>query len=92
MLSMFRSRRTHEALIRLAAIDQVQAAIEFGLDGTILTANQNFLDALSYTLPEIQGQHHRMFVEPAYGRAPSTGSSGRGFATGCSGPCSPCRR
>ena len=41
---MFRSRRTHEALAKLAAIDQAQAVIEFRLDGTILTANQNFLN------------------------------------------------
>ncbi|MBV8614804.1 MAG: PAS domain S-box protein [Acetobacteraceae bacterium] len=63
---MFRSRRTHEALAKLAAIDQVQAVIEFRPDGTILTANQNFLNTLGYTLHEILGKHHRMFVEPAH--------------------------
>lgn len=46
------------------AIDRVQAVIEFDLDGTILTANQNFLKALGYSLPEIQGKHHSIFVEP----------------------------
>ncbi|HSW07175.1 methyl-accepting chemotaxis protein [Aquabacterium sp.] len=50
---------------RLAAIDKVQATIEFSLDGKILTANRNFLDTLGYSLVEIQGQHHSMFVEPA---------------------------
>jgi methyl-accepting chemotaxis protein len=40
--------------------------IEFQLDGTVLTANENFLNALGYTLLEIQGTHHSMFVEPAY--------------------------
>ena len=35
------------------------------LDGTVITANQNFLDALGYSLSEIQGKHHSMFVEPA---------------------------
>lgn len=49
----------------LDAIDRSQAIIEFQLDGTILTANQNFLDAVGYQLAEIQGKHHRMFVEPA---------------------------
>ncbi len=51
---------------QVEAISRVQAVIEFALDGTILTANENFLDALGYTLEEIRGQHHRMFVEPAY--------------------------
>ena len=70
MLSMFRSRRTHEALAKLAAIDQAQAVIEFRLDGTILTANQNFLSTLGYTLPEIQGKPHSMFVEPTHRESP----------------------
>lgn len=36
--------------------------IEFGLDGTIISANQNFLDAVGYSLEEVRGQHHSMFV------------------------------
>ncbi len=48
---------------QVAAISKSQAVIEFGLDGTIITANTNFLNALGYTLDEIKGQHHRMFVE-----------------------------
>jgi len=51
---------------QVEAISRVQAVIEFALDGTILTANENFLNAVGYTLDEIRGQHHRMFVEPAY--------------------------
>jgi PAS domain S-box-containing protein len=42
-----------------------QAVIEFEMDGTIVTANENFLKALGYTLAEIQGKHHSMFVEQA---------------------------
>jgi len=48
---------------KLAAIDKVQAVIEFDLDGTILSANENFLAAMGYTLQQIQGKHHRMFVD-----------------------------
>ncbi|MFN8957499.1 MAG: methyl-accepting chemotaxis protein [Hyphomonadaceae bacterium] len=48
----------------LNAIGSSQAIIEFKPDGTILTANSNFLGAMGYTLSEIQGQHHSMFVEP----------------------------
>ena len=51
---------------QLAAISRVQAVIEFNLDGTIITANDNFLKTLGYTLDEIAGRHHRMFVEPAF--------------------------
>lgn len=51
---------------QLAAISKSQAVIEFALGGTILNANDNFLAVLGYQLPEIKGQHHSMFVEPAY--------------------------
>ncbi|MEI6730312.1 MAG: PAS domain-containing protein, partial [Pseudomonadota bacterium] len=51
---------------QLAAIGKSQAVIEFNLDGTIITANHNFLTALGYTLEEIKGKHHSMFVEPIY--------------------------
>jgi methyl-accepting chemotaxis protein len=55
---------------QLAAIDRVQAVIEFTLDGKIITANQNFLGTLGYMLDEIRGQHHSMFVDPAYRASP----------------------
>ncbi|TXG98041.1 MAG: methyl-accepting chemotaxis protein [Nevskiaceae bacterium] len=49
---------------QLAAISKAQAVIEFTLDGLIINANQNFLNTLGYTLAEIKGQHHSMFVAP----------------------------
>ena len=55
---------------KLAAIDKTQAVIEFNLDGTIITANENFLKTVGYSLPEIQGQHHRMFADPVYASSP----------------------
>ena len=48
---------------QIEAIGKSQAVIEFNLDGTIITANENFLATLGYRLDEIKGQHHRMFVE-----------------------------
>lgn len=48
------------------AIGRSQAVIEFDLQGKILSANENFLNALGYTLDEINGKHHSMFVEPQY--------------------------
>lgn len=49
---------------QVRAISRSQAVIEFALDGTILNANENFLKSVGYTLEEIRGQHHRMFVDP----------------------------
>ncbi len=50
----------------LNAIHRAQAVIEFDLNGTIRTANDNFLSTLGYRLDEIQGKHHRMFCAPDY--------------------------
>ena len=49
-------------LAQADAISKSQAVIEFNMDGTIVAANQNFLDAMDYTLPEIVGKHHRIFM------------------------------
>jgi len=54
---------------KLDAISRSQAIIEFALDGTILTANENFCNAMGYTLDEIKGRKHAMFVETAYGQS-----------------------
>ncbi|MBC04731.1 PAS domain-containing methyl-accepting chemotaxis protein [Thalassospira sp.] len=48
------------------AIEKSQATIEFELDGTIISANQMFLDVMGYKLEEIQGKHHSIFIEPEY--------------------------
>lgn len=48
----------------LEALDRSQAMIEFRPDGTILTANRNFLETMGYTLEEVRGKHHRLFVDP----------------------------
>ena len=50
---------------QIAALHRSQAVIAFEPDGTILTANANFLDALGYRLDEVQGRHHSMFVAEA---------------------------
>ncbi|TQV80077.1 PAS domain S-box protein [Exilibacterium tricleocarpae] len=51
---------------QIKAIDMSQAVIEFNMDGTIITANENFLNAMGYRLDEVQGRHHSLFVEPRY--------------------------
>ncbi|MCJ7959485.1 methyl-accepting chemotaxis protein [Pseudomonas putida] len=53
-----------EANAKLGAIDRAMAVIEFNLDGTIITANANFLQRMGYSLAQIQGKHHRLFCKP----------------------------
>jgi methyl-accepting chemotaxis protein len=56
---------------QIEAIGKAQAVIEFNMDGTVINANDNFLHALGYTLGEIKGKHHSMFVEPAERDSPA---------------------
>ncbi len=56
--------RSMEDAGRIAAIGRAQAVIEFNLDGTIISANDLFLAAVGYSLAEIKGKHHSMFVAP----------------------------
>jgi len=55
---------------KVDAISRVQAIIEFAPDGTILTGNENFLKSAGYPLEKLQGQHHRMLVDPAHAQSP----------------------
>jgi methyl-accepting chemotaxis protein len=55
---------------KVQAIDRVQAVIAFELDGTVIDANENFLDTLGYRLDEVVGKHHRIFCEPDYAASP----------------------
>ncbi|MEM8732289.1 MAG: PAS domain-containing protein, partial [Pseudomonadota bacterium] len=58
---------TNEGLVN--AIHRVMATIEFELDGTIVSANQNFCDVVGYAPNEITGKHHRMFCDPDYAKS-----------------------
>jgi methyl-accepting chemotaxis protein len=60
----------HNAKGIIDAIDESYGYIEFELSGNVITANQNFLDLLGYQLQEIQGKHHRIFVEPVKAALP----------------------
>jgi methyl-accepting chemotaxis protein len=60
------SQSQFEVKAKLEALNKAQAVIEFSLDGSIITANENFLRTVGYSLPEIQGKHHSMFVESAF--------------------------
>ena len=54
---------------KINAISLAQAVIEFTPQGEILTANGNFLSVMGYRLDEVQGKHHRMFVQPGYAQS-----------------------
>ncbi|MEN5205407.1 methyl-accepting chemotaxis protein [Stenotrophomonas sp. TWI700] len=62
-------QRQAELEDQVKALHRVQAVIEFHLDGTIVHANDNFLQTLGYTLEEIQGKHHAMFVDAGYAQS-----------------------
>lgn len=63
-------RKAANAQSQLDAINASQAVIEFDLDGTIQTANENFLQTVGYSLEEIKGRHHRIFVEDELSESP----------------------
>jgi methyl-accepting chemotaxis protein len=74
-LALYRSiSKTEDILLdnagKIQAIDRAQAMIEFNMDGTILTANDNFFAAMGYTLDEIKGKHHSMFALPGVANTP----------------------
>ena len=62
--------RTAEQDGKMTAISRSQAMIEFELDGTIITANENFTSTVGYSLDEITGQHHRIFCDKTYAASP----------------------
>ncbi|MDD0839815.1 PAS domain-containing methyl-accepting chemotaxis protein [Curvibacter sp. HBC61] len=56
---------------KIQAINRVQAVVEFDLSGHVINANRLFLDAFGYSLPEILGKHHRLFVPPVEAQGPA---------------------
>ncbi|MED5523462.1 MAG: methyl-accepting chemotaxis protein [Pseudomonadota bacterium] len=66
--TMERSLADKEAII--TALSRAQALISFTPDGRVLQANDNFLNLMGYRLEEIEGQHHRMFCQPAFATSP----------------------
>lgn len=66
----------------LHAVDRSQATITFEADGTIITANTNFLAAVGYELNEIVGKHHSIFVDPDYAKSEEYARFWPGLAQG----------
>ena len=64
------ARVSSQALQLRAAVDAGWASIEFDLEGTILSANDNFVKTLGYaTEADIVGKHHRIFVDDRYAKS-----------------------
>lgn len=61
--------QTAETDGKLSAISKTQAIIEFDLSGTVITANENFLKTLGYSLEDIKGKHHRIFCDESYAKS-----------------------
>jgi methyl-accepting chemotaxis protein len=62
--------RAFDLEAQLQAVHKSQAVVQFDTNGTIATANENFLKATGYRLDEIKGQHHRIFCESSYAKSP----------------------
>ena len=75
-LSIFSGNNGHRTLVdKMEAINRTQAIIEFDLNGYVISANENFLNAMGYSSPEVVGRHHKMFVDEDY----SNGDEYRNF-------------
>ena len=74
-------KRSNDASL-IDALMKSQAVIELTPNGTIVTANPNFLNAMGYTLEEVAGQHHSMFVEQEYAKSPEYAQFWQGLADG----------
>jgi methyl-accepting chemotaxis protein len=63
-LSRMGTQELADARAVWSALSRSQAIIEFDLDGQVLDANERFLSLMGYTIEELQGRHHRIFVKP----------------------------
>jgi methyl-accepting chemotaxis protein len=75
-------RREADVSSQMAAIHRSQAVIEFSTDGTVLTANENFLAAMGYRLDEVRGHHHRKFMPPGEANTAEYATFWSGLARG----------
>lgn len=76
----------------LVAISQAHATIYFQPDGTIISANDTFLQAMGYELSEIQGRHHRIFVDADYAKGQEYAAFWRELQDGRPKVCEFCRK
>nr|WP_280640249.1 methyl-accepting chemotaxis protein [Pseudomonas viridiflava] len=56
----------NETHSKLNAVDRAMAVCEFDTAGHVLTANDNFLHVMGFSLTDIKGKHHKTFCEPTF--------------------------
>ncbi len=76
------TQREMEHVAQVNAINRAQAVVHFKLDGTIIDANENFLDVMGYSLEEVKGKHHRIFCEEEYAKSDSYKAFWESFSDG----------
>lgn len=54
----------------MTALNRQSVLVEYNMDGSIITANENFLDCLGYTIEEVKGKHHKFFMDEVYQNSP----------------------
>ena len=64
------------------ALNRSQSIIEFNIDGTVISANENFCQTMGYGLEEIAGKHHRIFCEKDYAASADYGKFWKKLAAG----------
>ncbi|HBV0724757.1 TPA: methyl-accepting chemotaxis protein [Serratia marcescens] len=69
MLLRFSQLTTHKGA-ELSAIEHAVPMIVFSPDGTVLRANDLFLNTLGFQRDDVIGQHHRIFCDPNYVASP----------------------
>ena len=62
--------QTADMLAQMEALGRTNMVIQFNVDGSVITANDNFLSAMGYTIDEIRGRHHSMFCDEQYRNSP----------------------
>ncbi|QUX96732.1 hypothetical protein C0J08_15595 [Marinomonas sp. CT5] len=77
-----KKKQNTDYVSQLDAISKAQAVISFELDGTIISANDNFLNTLGYTLGEVQGKHHSLFIDSEYKKSEEYRNFWRSLANG----------
>ncbi len=75
-------RRAADDAAQIAAINRAQGVIQFGLDGTILDANENFLAATGYGAAELTGHHHSLLMPPGEAQSESYRAQWKALAHG----------
>ncbi len=68
LIAFLTSSSTNEFAAKLMGLGRTWSTVEYKMDGTIITANKNFLALFGHTLSNIVGRHHNIFVDAEYAK------------------------